>query len=245
MCIACFLQMAFEYPDMVKLAANRLDTFISSRRGRMRTETPDLGDLLFLLCVSSEHRWQGAMQEAFVIEAGKFSMLFIFRKKSQHLILRFFFFLLKKYLPVRRSAYQMGDAAKKIFRFEEPANGEDDIDQLLQLWADETNGGMVTSASVAFLNLIARPGSKTMEEVARDSDLRWGRLQPEVLLALRQAVEHAKAAQQSVPEIVANLLDRPMSRESTAELLLYGFGEKNFLYLDLFVCVVCLCSLVV
>ena len=68
----------------------------------------------------------------------------------------------------------MGDAAKRVVRFADlSGEGKDDIDQLLQLWTEETSGGMVTNASVDFLNLIARPNNRSMEETVEEIDSRW------------------------------------------------------------------------
>jgi hypothetical protein len=99
------------------------------------------------------------------------------------------------------------------------------VDSLLDMWMSRTNAGRVTMFNVFFLETIARPQGKSIEDIKRGYDLCWGKLMPDTLKLLKTGAQEILAVD-TLPEVLKKM-GIVVTNEAIAELMLWAFENKE------------------
>jgi hypothetical protein len=98
------------------------------------------------------------------------------------------------------------------------------VDDLMDTWMKLTNSGRVTMFNVFFMNTIARPKGKTIQEIKDAYDITWGKLPDRLLEELKKGIESILSVKK-LPQVM-KYFGLEMEDEGIAELILWSFDNK-------------------
>lgn len=178
-----FSKLAAIVPGVQQEAERRIDAFLSDEKNRDKEATPDLGEWLALLCVSSQaspggrHDWASRVAIPFLRECFARNVRWLFEGDRE---------LPSLYAWVSRNAAAAQNAApgSEVGRW---------VQELLRrAAAGSATSRRVVLFQVAFLRCVARPCGATPAEIAEFYEKRLGRPTARMHAALRKASAEAE-----------------------------------------------------
>ncbi len=99
------------------------------------------------------------------------------------------------------------------------------VEDLMEMWMKLTNAGRVTMFNVFFMQVVARPEGKNVEEIKISYDKTWGKISFSLMNSLKlgiQEILHVK----TLPEVFQRL-GVSIEPEGIAELILWAIDNKH------------------